>query len=1311
MHPKAGTKRGGAFPTSTDETDIDVPNDLNHFNAALHKAREILKEHYHAKNQIPELPPEETWRNLPHIPNSEEIMGYENPLKINAEPEKWNEYQNDPVYDPKIPCNIVDRPWPSTSEYISAHYRILREDAIASLRKAVQIFKSNPKMMEDSTTYIYTEVTLTGWMFTKKGPVSRVEFCVDRSETRVRWDQSKRLSQGTIVALSSSQKLFNNDCRVAVVAGRPLEGGLDQNPPTIDLFLGDGDQVWLDPHETHFCKEYVMIEAREGYFEASRYMLIAMQKLMIERFRLLTEILVNYSYLFYLTVLRFPLQKYLVSLDSKVEPPQYLIDQPRLNITSLVNSEANDSIEAKQNLAITNKLRSIDVLHDFPKNLASGMDESQLRALKSILTESVSIVQGPPGTGKTYVSVSSLRIMIENLGPNDPPIIVAAQTNHALDQLLNHIIKFEPNIVRLGGQSARTNKEIRKRTLFELHQANHLQTMSRGLSWCQREFKKLVANLRAILAPLLTASLLTPEQLVTYKVITEDLRKTFSAANWADDETTDNELVSWLGKDQIVPIERASPVNLGLPLEEDSSEHDQKIVTLGLDEDLDLNDLSDVNIGELRGEWVPYLRRFTGNHVGVIDSRKWKKRMSKIKDIYEIHENERGTAYRYFEMRVNSCLLKSFKAALKEYEELIYEFQITRGLQDVELIGNLGIKVIGCTTSGLAKYRGLLSALLPRTLLIEEAAETLEGKVMAGIPESIQQIIMVGDHQQLQASCTIRPLEEAPYHMRISMFERMIKNKFPYIMLNRQRRMITDVRELLCIKENPFYRNLHDHEIVLDRVQARPHIPGMGGKDTYFFNHNWPEARNIDGSCYNEDEAEMVVAFFYYLHLNGLEPSKITILTFYRGQKNLILSILKNHASLAHVDYFNVHTVDGYQGEENDVILLSLVRSNMPRSIGFLDNKNRLVVALSRARRGLYIFGNSVTLSTGESSDTNGGREPLWLPLILHMASKFRYDLDKGLPLTCERHKKVTFVHDAEDLAKLAGGCNLKCDRGPLPCNHKCPLTCHIFDHESVTCCQEPCKKILICGHMCSGNCGAKCTCNECNLRDDGADELETPEAKFRDQRNNLFQEDPSESKNLAMKNFSANDSIISSQQNWGEWDARKADKEVLKQGQRNGDTGPITRSPFIFDDSHKLVVVRDGFRETMTPLRTVIGTDPNSNSGEFKMANTVSQSAHGNFSQEKGSSKLNLRNKNISSDLQAKNPSRNDGNSNLRRNHDNSSSTTNGIILNTGNATDDKDCLLIDYFEDSPDDLLPSSKPEPATAKTGLYYSSNSLI
>lgn len=66
---------------------------------------------------------------------------------------------------------------------------------------------------------------------------------------------------------------------------------------------------------------------------------------------------------------------------------------------------------------------------------------------------------------------------------------------------------------------------------------------------------------------------------------------------------------------------------------------------------------------------------------------------------------------------------------------------------------------------------------------------------------------------------------------------------------------------------------------VSDRIVNRPPIPGMGGKDTYFFHHNWPEAFNGDLSRYNRDEAEMIAGFFGYLVLNGIDQKQITVLT------------------------------------------------------------------------------------------------------------------------------------------------------------------------------------------------------------------------------------------------------------------------------------------------------------------------------------------------------------------------------------------------------------------------------------------------
>jgi hypothetical protein len=428
-------------------------------------------------------------------------------------------------------------------------------------------------------------------------------------------------------------------------------------------------------------------------------------------------------------------------------------------------------------------------------------------------------------------------------------------------------------------------------------------------------------------------------------------------------------------------------------------------------------------------------------------------------------------------------------------------------MSNIRLIRHLGIKVIGCTTTGLSKYRSLLSAVKARVLLIEEAAETLESNVIGGLLDTIEHLILVGDHAQLQASCTIRALENAPYHLNISMFERLINNSIRYVMLNVQRRMIRDIRKLLCIDASPFYTDLQDHESVLDRVRNRPPVPGMGGLDTYFFDHRgrFEEATNAENSRYNLAEAQMIARFFLYLCQNGVDPSKITVLTvrcpfllgdetmeltqtqFYNGQKSVLIQELRGTPGLGKVrQFFNVFTVDSYQGEENDIVLLSLVRSNRNLSIGFLDSKNRLVVALSRARRGLYLFGNSITLAANETNEDLGyqGREPLWYPLIQHMISQDRFGLDGSLPVTCIRHGKTTKLFNPRDFDELvnSGGCDQKCD-GVLPCRHACKHTCHSRDHKELEC-PEACVRTLACGHGCSRKCTQKCYCAACGLYD-----------------------------------------------------------------------------------------------------------------------------------------------------------------------------------------------------------------------------------
>lgn len=156
----------------------------------------------------------------------------------------------------------------------------------------------------------------------------------------------------------------------------------------------------------------------------------------------------------------------------------------------------------------------------------------------------------------------------------------------------------------------------------------------------------------------------------------------------------------------------------------------------------------------------------------------------------------------------------------------------------------------------------------------------------------------------------------------------------------------------------------------------------------------------------------MVVGFYVYLHMNGVPIKDITILTFYNGQRKHILKALKEN-QIFQGQYTKVVTVDSYQGEENEVVLLSLVRSNETNKIGFLANENRVCVALSRAKRGFYIFGNAESLAV-----SNG----LWWKVsqIMRNAPK---RMGYFLPLTCNKHKATTLISSMNfrSLATLRG--------------------------------------------------------------------------------------------------------------------------------------------------------------------------------------------------------------------------------------------------------------------------------------------------
>ena len=95
------------------------------------------------------------------------------------------------------------------------------------------------------------------------------------------------------------------------------------------------------------------------------------------------------------------------------------------------------------------------------------LDASQISAISLGLSSSVALIQGPPGCGKTFVGVKLALLLLANRHLRSPaPILFVCQTNHALDQMLEHVHEHEPNIIRVGGRSKSTILQVASLTVY-----------------------------------------------------------------------------------------------------------------------------------------------------------------------------------------------------------------------------------------------------------------------------------------------------------------------------------------------------------------------------------------------------------------------------------------------------------------------------------------------------------------------------------------------------------------------------------------------------------------------------------------------------------------------------------------------------------------------------------------------------------------------------------------------------------------------------------------------------------------------------
>ena len=250
------------------------------------------------------------------------------------------------------------------------------------------------------------------------------------------------------------------------------------------------------------------------------------------------------------------------------------------------------------------------------------------------------------------------------------------------------------------------------------------------------------------------------------------------------------------------------------------------------------------------------------------------------------------------------------------------------------------------------------------TLIIEEAGQILEVETLIpmllqrtdsdAITQRLKRVILIGDHMQLPPVIQHNSLQKYS-KLDQSLFLRFIRLGIPYIQLDKQGRSRAEIANLYNWRYNGKLGNLS--YILNDHLYQ---TSNAGFVNTFqFINVNDFNGKGeITPTPYyyqNLGEAEYVVAVYQYMRLIGYPAEKITILTTYTGQKTLILDILSQRCKNPIFGLPNdVSTVDKYQGQQNDYILLSLVRTS---SIGHIRDIRRLVVALSRARLGLYVFG------------------------------------------------------------------------------------------------------------------------------------------------------------------------------------------------------------------------------------------------------------------------------------------------------------------------------------------------------------------
>ena len=245
-----------------------------------------------------------------------------------------------------------------------------------------------------------------------------------------------------------------------------------------------------------------------------------------------------------------------------------------------------------------------------------------------------------------------------------------------------------------------------------------------------------------------------------------------------------------------------------------------------------------------------------------------------------------------------------------------------------------------------------------QTLIIDEASQALEPECWNAMLRA-ERVILAGDH--LQLAPTVKSKEALKLGLGDTLLTKLSDSLRHTFLLQTQYRMH---KKILSFSNERFYENKLEtsHDIAERSLDDMPleliDTSGCG----------FEEAQNLKTlSRYNEGEY-FILREHFLLHKEIYDNATIGIISPYSEQVKYIRRMVEEEVAYSDKDIL-IQSIDGFQGQERDVIYISLVRSNQNSEIGFLADERRLNVAMTRAKQKLVIIGDFSTLSTNKLFD------------------------------------------------------------------------------------------------------------------------------------------------------------------------------------------------------------------------------------------------------------------------------------------------------------------------------------------------------